>query len=152
MRAITLALLLDACASAPRPAPPPSGALAALAWLRGTWCGPMGDGTFCESWREGGDGALEGAGELRVGGVRREGERLRIEARGAEVYYVAAPGDAAPTSFRLVRWSVGEAVFENPAHDFPTRIGYARRGVDGLTAVVENNARRLTFALTRQGR
>lgn len=42
------------------------------------------------------------------------------------------------TDFKLTRMSAQEATFENPAHDFPTRITY--RNADGtLTARIEGN-------------
>ena len=67
-------------------------------------------------------------------------EYLRIETRGADIYYVAHPRARAPgTDFRLVRVSGNEAVFENMAHDFPKRLIY-RKSVDGnLTARIEGD-------------
>ena len=66
---LALALLTLGCAASPRRAPslPPR---VALAWLRGTWCGPMDGGEFCETWRDDGD-ALAGDGALRLAGGRR---------------------------------------------------------------------------------
>jgi hypothetical protein len=39
--------------------------------------------------------------------------------------------------FKLTRAASGEAVFENPAHDFPKRIWYRQDGQDGLYALVD---------------
>lgn len=144
---LALALLTLGCAATPRraPAPPPR---VALAWLRGTWCGPMDGGEFCETWRDDGD-ALVGDGALRVAGSARFSERLRIEARPDGVFYVATPEAEGATAFRMTRAGEGEVLFENPAHDFPTRIRYRREGDDGLVAEVENDARRSTFRLRR---
>lgn len=147
-RILSLALCTLGCAASPRraPASPPR---VALSWLRGAWCGPMRDGEFCETWRDEGD-ALVGDGALRVQGSVRFSERLRIEARPGGVFYVATPEGEGTTAFRLTRAGDGEALFENPAHDFPTRIRYRREGDDGLVAEVENDARRSTFRLRRR--
>jgi hypothetical protein len=152
MRHLILGALLCACAT-PRPVPPPQcGDLAALRWMLGRWCGPHRDGVFCEAWRAEGAGFV-GEGAFTRGGAGGFAESLRIEAREGAVFYVAAPEGEGVTAFRLRTCTAGEAVFENPAHDFPTRIAYRRVGADGLEAVVEGaadgGARRVVFALTR---
>ena len=46
-------------------------------------------------------------------------EYLRIETRPDGIYYVAHPRAKSPgTDFKLVRSDRGQAVFENPSHDF----------------------------------
>lgn len=147
MRSVLFALLLAACAAAPARVTPAS-PVATLAWLRGRWCGAHDGGTFCEAWRDV-DGALVGEGAFERDGARVFGEALRIEARADGVFYVATPEGEGTTAFRLTRASADEAVFENPQHDFPKRITYLRRGLDGLVAVVEGGARRIEFSLTR---
>jgi len=153
VRPLVLALGLCACAARPPVAAPPVAAppvdVAALAWLRGRWCGPHDGGTFCESWRDAPGPSLRGEGAFDRGGARVFAESLAIETRGGAVYYVASPAGEAPTAFQLTRGAAGEAVFENPAHDFPTRITYRRIGADGLVAVVEGGGRRVTFTLAR---
>ena len=150
MRPIAAACVLVACAASPsRVSPPPRDALASLAWLRGRWCGAHDGGTFCETWRDGPDGSLAGEGAFERDGARTFGEALRIEARGDGVFYVATPAGEPATAFRLTRSTSDEAVFENPQHDFPTRITYRRHGADGLVARVESDARRVEFVLAR---
>lgn len=151
MRSPLLACVLLSCAASPArvPASSPRGALTALGWIRGRWCGPQGSGTFCERWREGPDGSFVGEGEFVREGARVSGEALRIEARADGVFYVATPEGEPATAFRLTRITADEAVFENPQHDFPTRITYRRHGGDGLEAWVEGGARRVRFSLTR---
>jgi hypothetical protein len=54
-----------------------------------------------------------------------------------DLSFLAQPrGAEGATAFRLVRSAPGEAVFENPAHDFPQRIIYRRTG-DRLTGRIE---------------
>jgi len=100
-------------------------------------------------WRDGPDASLRGEGAFERDGARVFAEALRIEARAEGVFYVATPEGEPTTAFRLTRGTDAEAVFENPAHDFPTRITYRREGADGLVAVVEGPARRVEFVLAR---
>ena len=151
-RAPALALALAACAARPAsvvaPSAPPS-EVAALGWLRGRWCGAHDGGTFCETWRDAPGPSLRGEGAFERGGARVFGEALAVEQRPDGVFYVATPEGEGTTAFRLTPRTDAEAVFENPAHDFPTRITYRREGADGLVAVVEGPSRSLTFSLTR---
>jgi hypothetical protein len=67
-------------------------------------------------------------------------EYLRIETRGDGLFYVAHPKARTPgTDFKLVRLSGQEAVFENPAHDFPKRLIYRKNADGSLTARIEGN-------------
>jgi hypothetical protein len=154
-RAIALCALSGCASATPRATPSPVANVCdrveAVGWLRGRWCGAHEGGTFCESWRDEG-GALVGAGRFEREG-RGFSEALRVEAREGGVFYVAQPEGEGTTAFRLTRCGESEAVFENPAHDFPSRITYRRRGSDGLVAVAEGaedgGARRSEFTLTR---
>jgi len=132
-------------------APPPIRhvRIASLAWLRGRWCGAHDGGTFCETWRDGPGASLRGEGSFERGGAQVFGEALAIESRAGDVFYVATPEGGPTTAFRLTRCTDTEAVFENPAHDFPTHITYRREGADGLVAVLEGPAPSVEFALRR---
>jgi Domain of unknown function (DUF6265) len=83
-------------------------------------------------------------------------EYLRIESRGSDIYYVAHPKARTPgTDFKLTRLTRQEAVFENPAHDFPKRIIYRKSGDGKLSARIEGdgtekeNRRISTIAVSR---
>jgi hypothetical protein len=75
---------------------------------------------------------------------------IRESARGLE--YVARPSGQPEATFTAVRVSSDEIVFENPTHDFPTRIIY-RRQSDRLAAAIEGRvngqARRIDFPYTK---
>ena len=71
------------------------------------------------------------------GGKKPFFEFVRIEQRDAALYYIAQPHGAAPTEFRATSADGDSVRFENPGHDFPQRIIYARRGSDGLDARIE---------------
>ena len=61
---------------------------------------------------------------------------------------MAQPQGNPPTAFALQSDSAAdEAVFTNPAHDFPTRIGYRRVSNDALLAWIsgEDAAKRVEY-------
>jgi hypothetical protein len=111
-----------------------------LAWLSGDWETAPGRMQIDEHWTKVAGGSLIGMSRTVAGGKTVFFEYLRIESRGADIYYVAHPKARTPgTDFKLSRLTGQEAVFENPAHDFPKRVIY-RKNADGtLTARVEGD-------------
>jgi hypothetical protein len=111
--------------------------LQALAWISGNWDGPHGRTHIEERWTDIGGNMMLGVSRTLAGGKTVFFEFLRIEARADGVYYVAQPKGRPGTDFKLTRHSATEAVFENPAHDFPKRIIYRRNPDGSLTARID---------------
>jgi hypothetical protein len=65
---------------------------------------------------------------------------LRQE-RNGDIVYVASPSNQSHTKFILTSLRDGEAVFENPEHDFPKKIVYARQPDGSLLAAIEGPGR-----------
>jgi len=110
-----------------------------LAWMSGSWrTAPGGRAQIEEHWMAPGGGSMLGMSRTLAGDRTVEFEYLRLEQRAGDIYYVAHPKARYPgTEFKLTRLTGQEAVFENPAHDFPKRISY-RKGADGsLTASID---------------
>lgn len=131
MYGLVLAAALTACSTpAPRPEASP------LDWLAGCWRLERENGAYEEAWLPAApDGTLGVSRERR--GDRTVGyEFLRIERRPDEVVYVAQPSGQARAEFALTQRDERRMVFENPRHDFPTRIEYERLDEDALTARV----------------
>ncbi|HEX6852917.1 MAG TPA: DUF6265 family protein [Candidatus Polarisedimenticolaceae bacterium] len=145
------------CDCAPKPVAVPAGAtgIAALAWMAGDWRTEPGKRQVDEHWTAPSGGSMLGMSRTVADGSTREFEYLRIVARADGIFYIAHPGARSPgTEFKLTRSSEGEAVFENPQHDFPKRITY-RLGADGtLTAVVDGGegTKGFTFVFSRSAR
>ena len=59
-----------------------------------------------------------------------------MRASGDTIVYTALPSGQNPTDFKGVAGD-GVLTFENPQHDFPTRIIYRRISVDSASARVE---------------
>jgi hypothetical protein len=128
--------------------PQGSPSVADVAWLAGCWESTRGDRHVTEQWMAPEGNTLLGISRTVVNGKTTEYEFLLIRegARGLE--YVAKPSGRAEATFTTVRVSANEVVFENPAHDFPTRIIYQRQS-DGVTAAIEGltngQSRRMEF-------
>lgn len=123
--------------------------LTELEWFLGEWVREGAKSTAVETWTRVSDDTFEGLAYRVRDGQRAVTEYLRLERFGADVFYVAKPAEAGfPTAFKLVSHDGMHVVFENPDHDFPTRIGYDRDG-DALNAWIEgpseDGVRRIDF-------
>ena len=104
-------------------------------WLTGCWQQQRADGFVEEVWL-----APAANGTLGIGREVRNGktvshEFMRIELRGAgEMVFIAQPSGQAPTEFRVTEHAPGLLAFENPAHDFPSRVEYRFVGVNAIKA------------------
>ena len=126
-----------------------------LAWLAGCWSRSDVDMGSGEQWTAPAGGTMLGVSRtVREGRtVEYEFVVIRQDLDGTPVYH-AHPSGQASAEFRLARSGDREAVFENPAHDFPQRVGYRLAGDDTtLTAWIEglrNGAtRRIEFPMRR---
>ncbi|MBX9696089.1 MAG: hypothetical protein K2Z81_27120, partial [Cyanobacteria bacterium] len=89
---------------------------------------------FEEHWTRPAGGVMIGMGrELGDRNALSFYEYLRIEAKPDGLYYVAQPFGKSSTAFKLISNNKSGALFENPAHDFPQKIHYLRRGPAELT-------------------
>jgi Domain of unknown function (DUF6265) len=110
-----------------------------LTWLSGCWELTRGPRHVTESWSSLEGGTLMGVSRTVTDGRTREWEFLVIREGAKGVEYVARPSGQPEATFTATRVSPSEVVFENPAHDFPVRIGYKRDG-DALLAYIEGPA------------
>ena len=106
------------------------------AWLAGHWQTRGGATTTDEVWLAPADGLMTGMSRTS-GGKKPFFEFVRLEQRSDAVYYIAQPRGAAPVEFKLVLGDAQQFRAENPAHDFPQRIVYERRGDDAIDARIE---------------
>jgi Domain of unknown function (DUF6265) len=150
------ALVLTACAAAQAQADP----FAPVAWMAGCWSQPglaTGSAGSAEQWMAPAGGLMLGMARTLKNGrvIEFEFMQIRADAEG-RLSFIAQPQGRPPTEFKLLRQTDGEgaqAVFENPAHDFPQRIIYRRTGPDGLVARIEGEskgkARGINFPMQR---
>ncbi len=144
------------CASSLRAADIPAAkpAVTALAWLAGEWSFERNGRVVTERWSAPAGGMMMGTGQTVAGDRTVEHEFVVIRADAAgDLLYVAKPSGQPEGTFKLVRLTAREAVFENLAHDFPQRISYALNADGSLLAAIEGTKngrlRRVEFPYRR---
>jgi hypothetical protein len=138
-----------------RPAAPPS--IRDLSWLEGTWRGQIGGRDF-EAYYTSADGnQILSASKYTEKGKPAGFEFERFEQRGDTVMLTPFPEGISSVSFPLTDYEAKtrRAVFENAAHDFPTRISYQRVAKDRLVILVsgpgeDGKEQLLTYALEKK--
>ncbi|MEM7740719.1 MAG: DUF6265 family protein [Pseudomonadota bacterium] len=105
----------------------------APSWLHGCWVAK--DGAVQEHWVRADDHYAFGHNVVRRDGDIVFFEHLRIEAVGERAVFFAYPAGQGPTTFTESTRTDATITFENPDHDDPQVISYARQGA-ALTASV----------------
>ena len=139
MRRLKLSLLAApivfvtiACATA---APAAESTPRAFAWLSGHWCSQSEAQLIEEYWLPPEGNLVLGVGRTVKSGKTVTFEFMRIETRDGVTNYLAMHDGLPAVAFRLTASGADWARFENPQHDFPTRVEY-RRTSSGLHAEI----------------
>ncbi|MBV8035980.1 DUF6265 family protein [Roseateles sp.] len=135
MKPLIAVLLSAACAAAQ------ADPFAPVAWLAGCWSQQGREAGSVEHWMAPAGGVMLGMARMLKNGrvVEFEFMQIRADADG-RLSFVAQPQGRPPTAFPLLRQAEAEAVFENPAHDFPQRVLYRREAADRLVARIEGRS------------
>ena len=142
MTVIGLMVVLGAAIRAQEPE------LTMFGWLAGAWEMQQGGRAVEEHWLAPTSNAMIGMSRTVAGGKTAEFEFLRIEKRGADLFYVPQPNGRPPVAFKLTSSTGGRFVFENTSgQDRVSKIEYRREGDDGLYARVEGSNDGKPFAL-----
>lgn len=125
-----------------------------IAWLAGCWKSENAEPGSGEHWMPLAGGTMFGMSRTVRQGKTVEFEFVELRyLPDGKLAYIAHPSGQQTTAFPLLRISDSEVVFENPEHDFPQRIAYAREGESKLRARIEgvrNGALRvIEFPLSR---
>lgn len=123
---VFLFLLLMAC-SEPGPELPH--------WLEGEWHTGNEAGFSGEIWQNENDTLLTGQGLVLIGNTEHVMEEILIYTSKGSMYYgarVAEQNEGETILFKASYIESGHLVFENPGHDFPTRIVYKLAAPDTL--------------------
>jgi len=132
---IALALAISALALPAAAAPADD--VAKLAWMAGSWIEEKDGTTTRETWLPPLGGVMAGAGQTNAPSKPPSIEHSKITAEPAGATYTAIVRGQPPTAFVLKPGLAdGEAIFENPTHDFPQRVIYRRCGAE-LCARIE---------------
>ncbi|HKZ79415.1 MAG TPA: DUF6265 family protein [Pyrinomonadaceae bacterium] len=98
--------------------------LSALAWMAGHWTGVQNGMEMEELWLAPKGNTMLAVHRDVVRGQTISFEFLRIEATAEGITYWASPKGRPATPFRMIEQKSRRVVFENPSHDFPSRIIY----------------------------
>jgi len=127
--------------------------LARMAWLEGCWEAASPKRTIEENWTAARGHTMIGVSRTVRGDSLSEYEFLVLRERGERLAYEAHPSGQATTTFLSKEVTDSTVVFEDPAHDFPQRVGYRRVGSDSLVAWIEGTTggreRRIEFPYRR---
>jgi uncharacterized protein YndB with AHSA1/START domain len=127
-------------AADPAPGAAATARVADLAWLAGLWEGEKDGARNEEQWLAPAGGTMLGVSRTLAGGKTVFLEFMRIDEAAGKVVMTVYPAAGAGVPFTLARSGPAEAVFENPAHDFPQRILYRRETGERLFARIESVA------------
>ena len=133
------------------------GSIQDLAWLEGVWDGQIGGRDFEARYSGPEGGQVLSASKYAKQGVAAGFEFERFEELEGTLVLTPFPEGKSSVTFRLTELDVKgrRAVFENLAHDFPTRLSYQRVANNKLTILVsgpgeDGNEQVLTYSLTRR--
>ena len=114
----------------------PKAVIADVAWIAGTWIGGDSGVSSEERWTSPAGGAMLAVSRTVKGDRLVAFEYLRIVEQAGTLVYIAQPNGRPPVEFTLTHLEHELAVFENPTHDFPKVIRYAKRKDGALEATV----------------
>jgi hypothetical protein len=129
---------------------PTKARVADLAWLAGTWSFERNGRVVTERWGAPAGGVMLGTSHTvaQEKTIEYEFVVIRADERG-DLSYVAKPSGQRETSFKLVRLTEREVMFENPEHDYPQRISYVLKDDGTLLAAIDGTkngkSRRVEF-------
>lgn len=117
-------MLLIALAAAAASASAPD-----LSWLSGYWISCAGGREVTETWSDPRAGSMFGYSvTLKDEKIFFEYSRIAPASAGDGVSFYAMPNGGEMTEFPAKEHTDKRVVFENPAHDFPQRVIYERKG------------------------
>lgn len=113
-------------------------------WLLGTWTDSSKMGKATETWHKENDSTYSAESFIVSKKDTIFYEQVKLEQRNGEIYYIAktkGQNDNEAVSFKLRSEHAAVLVFENPKHDFPTKITYTKIGGDSLYAEISGLAK-----------
>ena len=130
------------------------GDLTSLQWLAGCWTQDGRDAGSVEQWTSPAGGTMLGMNRTVSGNRTIAFEFMRIAVNEDNlVEFISSPSGQETAHFKMLSVSENEVVFENPEHDFPTRIIYRLLSDGSLLGRIEGvdngTPRTADFPMTR---
>lgn len=145
MKSIFLVFILSVL-SVPISAQEIKPSLEGLNWIAGCWEANKNGRFSTERWTKPIGNMMLSTAQTVRNGKTVSFEYLRIVQTDEGIYYISKPSqNKEETSFKLIKFSPNEVVFENPEHDFPQRIIYRLEKDKSLFARIEgkNNGKEM---------
>lgn len=109
-----------------------------LFWFLGRWTQTEGpDLVSYEEWKRSSDHLFTGKAWTVYHTDTVHSETIELLWEGDDIFYIpTVPENKGPVRFKMTQNDGQSAVFENPEHDFPTKISYENRGDTMLFAKI----------------
>jgi Domain of unknown function (DUF6265) len=121
-------------------------------WLQGCWQMAAGGRVVEEQWMAPAGGVMLSMGRTVRDGTLVEYESVVLREQDGKLAYEAHPSGQPSAVFLSATIDSSTAIFENPTHDYPQRVGYKRDG-DSLLAWIDGTtngkSRRVEFPYRR---
>ena len=117
------------------------GRIGQVAWLSGCWVQQAGQTMVEEHWTPPRGGTMLSVGRTTRADKLVEYEFVVLHEQDSRLAYEAHPSGQPMATFLSIQISEDMVVFEDPAHDFPQRVGYRKAGADALDAWIEGEQR-----------
>ncbi len=153
-RAVLMALLAAAGPLAAQDQPRPPSRLHELGFMTGCWQGRTASGsTIEEHYTTTSNNLMLGVTRYLRDGTTRSFEFTLIGHTSGGSHLIPHPGGKASVTFTETERTAGRVVWENPGHDYPQRITYARVSADSLEARIEllDGARATEYRMGKVG-
>ena len=144
--AVSTALLLAALAAGD------AARIEQVGWLQGCWQMSANGRVVEEQWMASGGGVMLGMGRTVRDGKLVEYESVVLREEDGQLAYEAHPSGQPSAVFLSKTLDESSVVFENPAHDYPQRVGYKREGgalLAWIDGTANGKARRVDFPYRR---
>lgn len=108
-------------------------------WLLGTWESKTQKGSLYESWQQQDDLVLLGKSYFLKAGDTITLENIKLTQLKDGLFYLPSvknQNNGKEVAFKASSVTTDTLVFDNPAHDFPQKIGYYRLENDSLRAEI----------------
>lgn len=111
-------------------------------FLLGSWENTSEEGTLTEAWVKQNDSVYSGRSYFIAGKDTSFSESINLEQKGNQLFYipnVKNQNGGQSVEFKLSASSPTQLVFENPQHDFPSKITYTLITKDSMLAEISGN-------------
>ena len=139
-RYVVAALMLCAISCEKKEESTPYETLGKASWLIGEWQNRLPQGQLTEIWTKDNDSTYSARSYfVKTAGDTLHLEAITLEEKASGVLYtptVQGQNNNQPVSFKMTSSDENSMTFENPQHDYPSKIVYRRISADSIVAEI----------------